>query len=151
MLHPLPKNVFSSRLVSTLAITTHPPRCCEDHARLVADKLANGKEPKEAPAGYRRGCAIAIAIMGRRRSLSSCRGQGSIESSNPRNNVSTLSSEHLYSQARVPREAALPERQTACSCGEGEVFTRQVSTSRFKFTRQPLQLGDYPSPPLDLT
>ena len=24
-------NVFSSRLVSTLAITTHPPRCCEDH------------------------------------------------------------------------------------------------------------------------
>ena len=35
-----------------------PPRCCEDHARLVADKLANGKEPKE------RGCAIAIAIMG---------------------------------------------------------------------------------------
>ena len=58
MLHPLPKNVFSSRLVSTLAITTHPPRCCVDHARLVADKLANGKEPKEA----RRGCAIAIAI-----------------------------------------------------------------------------------------
>ena len=60
MLHPLPKNVqFSSRLVSTLLIahwpsaigaplTTHPPRCCEDHARLVADKLANGKEPKEA-------------------------------------------------------------------------------------------------------
>ena len=61
MLHPLPKNVFLSRLVSTLAITTHPPRCCEDHARLVADKLANGKEPKEA----RRGCAIAIAIMSR--------------------------------------------------------------------------------------
>ena len=30
-----------------LAITTHPPRCCEDHARLVAVKLANGKEPKE--------------------------------------------------------------------------------------------------------
>ena len=51
MLHPLPKNVFSSRPVSTLAITTHPPRCCEDHARLVADKLANGKEPKEAPGG----------------------------------------------------------------------------------------------------
>ena len=58
MLHPLPKNVFASRLVSTLAITTHPPRCCVDHARLVADKLANGKEPKEA----RQGCAIAIAI-----------------------------------------------------------------------------------------
>ena len=63
MLHQLPKNVFSSRLVSTLAITTHPQRCCVDHdARLVhlldvADKLANGKEPKEA----RRGCAIAIA------------------------------------------------------------------------------------------
>ena len=32
------------------------------YARLVPDKLANGKEPKEA----RRGCAIAIAIMGRR-------------------------------------------------------------------------------------
>ena len=64
MLHPLLKlNVFSSRLVSTLAITTHAPRCCEDCARLVADKLANGKEPKEA----RRGCAIAKAIMGRRR------------------------------------------------------------------------------------
>ena len=62
-LHPLPKNVFSSRLVSTFAITTHPPRCCEDHARLtkanarlVADKLANGKEPKEArrPAPHNR-------------------------------------------------------------------------------------------------
>ena len=63
MLHPLLKNVFSSRLVSTLAITTHAPRCCEDCARLVADTLATGKEPKEA----RRGCAIAKAIMGRRR------------------------------------------------------------------------------------
>ena len=52
MLHPLPKNVYSLCLVSTLAITTHPPRCCEDRARLVADKLANGKEPKDA----RRGC-----------------------------------------------------------------------------------------------
>ena len=32
---------------------------CEDRARLVADKLANGKEPKEA----RRGCAMfAMAI-----------------------------------------------------------------------------------------
>ena len=33
-----------------------PPRCCEDHARLVADKLANGKEPKEArrPAPHNR-------------------------------------------------------------------------------------------------
>jgi hypothetical protein len=59
MLHPLPKNVYSLCLVSTLAITTHPPRCCEDRARLVADKLANGKEPKDA----RRGCAIAIAIV----------------------------------------------------------------------------------------
>ena len=39
-----------------LAITTHPPRCCEDRARLVADKLANGKEPKEArrPAPHNR-------------------------------------------------------------------------------------------------
>jgi hypothetical protein len=55
MLHPLPKNVYSLCLVSTLGITTHPPRCCEDRARLVADKLANGKEPKDA----RRGCAIA--------------------------------------------------------------------------------------------
>ena len=56
MLHPLPKNVFSSCLVSTLVITTHPPRCCVDHARLVADKLANGKEPKEArrPAPHNR-------------------------------------------------------------------------------------------------
>jgi len=48
MLYPLPKNVYSLCLVSTLAITTHPPRCCEDRARLVADKLANGKEPKDA-------------------------------------------------------------------------------------------------------
>ena len=62
MLHPLPKNVYSLRLVTTLTITTHPPRSCEDRARLVADKLANGKEPKDA----RRGCAIAIAIMRRR-------------------------------------------------------------------------------------
>jgi hypothetical protein len=46
MLHPLPKNVYSLRLVSTLVITTHPPRCCEDRARLVADKLANGKSRK---------------------------------------------------------------------------------------------------------
>ena len=61
MLHPLLKNICSLRLVSTLAITTHAPRCCEDCARLVADKLANGKEPKEA----RGGCAIATAIMGR--------------------------------------------------------------------------------------
>jgi hypothetical protein len=62
MVYPLPKNVFSLRLVSTLAITTHPPRCCEDRARLVADKLANGKEPKEA----RGGCAIAKANLRRR-------------------------------------------------------------------------------------
>ena len=66
MLHPLLKNVFSSRLVSTLAITTHAPRCCEDCARLVADKLANGKEPKEAREGCASMPAIAIAIMGRR-------------------------------------------------------------------------------------
>ena len=45
MLHPLPKNVFSSRLVSTLAITTHPPRCCEDHARLVADIIRDSAPP----------------------------------------------------------------------------------------------------------
>ena len=42
MLYPLPKNVYSLCLVSTLAITTHPPRCCEDRARLVADKLITG-------------------------------------------------------------------------------------------------------------
>jgi hypothetical protein len=56
MLCPLPKNVYSLCLVSTLAITTHPPRCCEDRARLVADKLANGKEPKDArrPAPHNR-------------------------------------------------------------------------------------------------
>ena len=64
MLYPIPKNVYSLLLVSTLGIKTHPPRCCEDCARLVADKLANGKEPKEAWRGT--GCAIAIAIMGRR-------------------------------------------------------------------------------------
>ena len=59
MVHPLPKNLYSLRLVSTLAITTHP-RCCEDCARLVADKVANGKEPKEArrPAPHNR---IAMA------------------------------------------------------------------------------------------
>ena len=68
MLHQLPKNVFSSRLVSTfvstLAITTHPPRCCEDHARLVADKLANGKElakSQKKPGGLRPIIAIAMA------------------------------------------------------------------------------------------
>ena len=59
MLHPLLKIVFSSRLVSTLAITTHAPTCCEDCARLVADKLANGKEPKETP-GLRQ---IAIQLV----------------------------------------------------------------------------------------
>ena len=58
MLDPLLKIVFSSRLVSTLAITTHAPRCCEDCARLVADKLANGKEPKET-----RRSAPQIAIL----------------------------------------------------------------------------------------
>jgi hypothetical protein len=40
---------------STLAITTHPPRSCEDRARLVADKLANGKvqRAERCPAGVR--------------------------------------------------------------------------------------------------
>ena len=58
--HPLPKNVFSSRLVSTLAITTHPATkmlaWITQGPRLVADKLANGKEPKEArrPAPHNR-------------------------------------------------------------------------------------------------
>ena len=41
---------------------SHTPRCYDDRARLVAVKLANLKEPKEA----RRGCAIAIPIMGHR-------------------------------------------------------------------------------------
>ena len=66
MLHPLPKNVFSSRHVSTLAITTHPPRCCEDHARLVADKPCEWQRAKRSPAGYADYGAIAIAILGRR-------------------------------------------------------------------------------------
>ena len=59
---PLPNNLYSLRLVSTLAITTHP-RCCEDCARLVADKVANGKDPKEArrPAPH----IIAIATIWR--------------------------------------------------------------------------------------
>ena len=56
MLHPLPKN-----RVSTLAFTTHPPRCCEDHARLVADKLANGKDGQKKPGGLRPKIAIAMA------------------------------------------------------------------------------------------
>jgi hypothetical protein len=63
MLHPLPKNVCSSRLVSTLAFTTHPPRCCEDHARLVAEKLANGKEPKEARREDQSGHAPDDAVL----------------------------------------------------------------------------------------
>ena len=62
MLYSIPKNVYSLHLVSTLDIKTHPPRCCEEIAGkacrrpLVADKLANCKEPKEAW----RGCAIAM-------------------------------------------------------------------------------------------
>ena len=59
MLQPLPKNVFSSRLVLTLAITTHPPRCCVDHAtglllgqaRQCAEWLRRAKSPKRSPAG----------------------------------------------------------------------------------------------------
>ena len=53
MLHPLLKIVFSSRLVSTLAITTHAPRCCEDCARLVADKLAPMAKSQKKPGGLR--------------------------------------------------------------------------------------------------
>ena len=70
-LHPLPKNVFSSRLVSTFAITTHPPRCCEDHARLtkanarlVADKLLTSSpmaKSQKKPGGLRPIIAIAMA------------------------------------------------------------------------------------------
>ena len=62
MVHPLPNNLYSLRLVSTLAITTHP-RCFEDCARLVADKVANGKEPgQKKPGGLRpRYNQIAIA------------------------------------------------------------------------------------------
>jgi hypothetical protein len=36
MLYPLPKNVYSLCLVSTLAITTHQPRCCEDRGPRAA-------------------------------------------------------------------------------------------------------------------
>ena len=67
MLHPLLKNLYSLHLVSTLARHWPSPLTHQDAARitqgprLVADKLANGKEPKEA----RQGCAIAIAIFGR--------------------------------------------------------------------------------------
>ena len=53
-LHPLLKNLYSLHLASTLAFTTHPPRCCEDHARLVADKLASQwQRAKRSPAGVR--------------------------------------------------------------------------------------------------
>ena len=42
----------SLRIVSTLAITTHPPRCCE-RSRKACRRQArlNGREPREAPAG----------------------------------------------------------------------------------------------------
>jgi hypothetical protein len=93
MLHPLLKNVFSSRLVSTLAITTHAPRCCEDCARLVADKLANGKEPKEG----RQGCAIAIAIMGYRYSLQTRRP--------------LLKRKQ---ESRIPNAGAVNKKETSC-------------------------------------
>ena len=33
--------------------TTHPPRCCEDRARLVADKLANRAKSRKMPPGPR--------------------------------------------------------------------------------------------------
>ena len=66
MLHQLPKNVFSSCLVSTLVITTHPPRCCVDHARLVADKLLQAREwqrgkSQKKPSGLCPIIAIAMA------------------------------------------------------------------------------------------
>ena len=72
MLHPLPMRFLRMySYIYRVSTSRHwpSPLTHQDaaritvHARLVADKLANGKEPKEA----RRGCAIAIAIMGRRR------------------------------------------------------------------------------------
>ena len=60
MWHPLPMNVHSLRIVSTLTITAHPPRCCERLRkacrRQALDKLANGREPREArlPAPHNR-------------------------------------------------------------------------------------------------
>jgi len=62
MLHPLPKNVFSLRLVPTLAITTQAQKCWSSSRNACRRQARqNGEEPKDA----RRGYAIAIAIMGR--------------------------------------------------------------------------------------
>ena len=47
MLHPVPKNVYFLRLVSTSAITTHAKGAGPDGAIIGADKLADIKEPKE--------------------------------------------------------------------------------------------------------
>ena len=59
MLHPLPKNVYSSRLVSTLAITTHPD---QDAARITQGLLLTSsrvaKSQKRSPAA----CAPYIAM-----------------------------------------------------------------------------------------
>ena len=57
MLHQLPKNVISSRLVARHCAFAPSPLTHQDAARitqgyrLVADKLANGKERKRSPAG----------------------------------------------------------------------------------------------------
>ena len=39
MLYPLPKNVYSLRLVSTLAITTHPTAYTHQDAAMIAQGL----------------------------------------------------------------------------------------------------------------
>jgi hypothetical protein len=45
ILAPLPNYPFWKGL-GMQWFATHPPRCCEDRARLVANKLANGKSQK---------------------------------------------------------------------------------------------------------
>jgi hypothetical protein len=56
MLHSLPKNVYSLRLVLTWRHHSPRPRCCEDRATVFADKRANGEEPKDTwrPAPHNR-------------------------------------------------------------------------------------------------
>ena len=71
-----------------------------------ADKLANGKEPKEA----RRGCAIAIAIMGRR-PLFSCMG---------------LSFEERFGNVAL---RTAPRGGPAGQRARDETFTKQVRSS----------------------
>ena len=53
MWHPLPKNVHSLRLVSTLAITTHPPICCERSRKACRRQARHWQRAKRSPAGLR--------------------------------------------------------------------------------------------------